>query len=192
MARWAPGAGDRLQAAALDLFTDQGYDQTTVSQIAERAGVTDRTFFRWFPDKREVLFAGSERLLALFTDAVAGSPATDPVEIAADALAASTAFFAEERRPWARRRAAVVYGHPALAEREQLKMLTLAAALAEALRGRGVPEPDATLLGHTTVTVFQVSFEAWIRPDETREMAQIQRETFAALRETLGRVSTPG
>ncbi|GAA0308072.1 TetR/AcrR family transcriptional regulator [Kineococcus aurantiacus] len=185
MARWAPGSGERLQAAALELFAEQGYDQTTVSQIAERAGVTDRTFFRHFADKREALFAGSDRLLAMFTDAVENSPATDPVQLAADALEASAGFFPAERRPWARQRAAVVEAHPALAEREQLKMATLAQAVAAALRGRGVGEPAASLLAHSTTTVFQVAFETWVREGEERAMPEVLHETFAELRATL-------
>ncbi|MEW1959418.1 TetR family transcriptional regulator [Kineococcus sp. NPDC059986] len=185
MARWEPGARERLQAAALDLFVDQGYDETTVSQIAARAGVTDRTFFRHFSDKRESLFAGSEQLVTLFTDAVARSTAPDPLDVASEALAASTAFFPEERRPWARTRTAVVLANPALAEREQLKMVTIAQATAGALRDRGVEEPAATLLGHSTVTVFQVAFERWIRDGEDRSMGDLLQDTLSALRETL-------
>lgn len=185
MARWEPGSSERLQQAALDLFHEQGYEQTTVAEIAARAGVTERTFFRYFSDKREVLFAGSERLLAQFTLAVANSSATDAVQMASDALVGSSEFFDEERRPWARRRAAVVYGHPALAEREQLKMVTLGTAVAGALRERGVDEPAATLLAHSTITVFRVSFDTWIADDTGRTMADIQQETFRALRLSL-------
>jgi hypothetical protein len=163
MARWEPGSSQRLQQAALDLFDEQGYDRTTVAEIAARAGVTERTFFL----------------------AVANSAATDPAEMAADALAGSSGFFGEERRPWARRRAAVVFGHPALAEREQLKMGALATAVAAALRERGVDEPAATLLAHSTITVFRVAFETWIADDTGRTMAQIQQELFAALRLSL-------
>ena len=185
MARWEPGSSQRLQQAALDLFHEQGYERTTVAEIAARAGVTERTFFRCFSDKREVLFAGSERLLEEFTLAVANSVATAPAEVAADALTGSGEFFGEERRPWARRRAAVVFGHPALAEREQLKMSALATAVAAALRERGVDEPAATLLAHSTITVFRVAFETWIADDTGRTMTQIQQELFAVLRLSL-------
>ncbi|WP_432542930.1 TetR/AcrR family transcriptional regulator [Kineococcus sp. SYSU DK002] len=186
MARWAPGSGERLQAAALELFDEQGYDRTTVSQIAQRAGVTDRTFFRHFADKREALFAGSERLQAVFTDAVAHSPATDPLGLAADALRAAAGFFPADRRPWARRRAAVVEAHPALAEREQLKMVVLVNAVAAALRERGVPEPAASLLAHSTITVFQVAFGTWVADESGRTLGEVQQATLAALRSTLG------
>ncbi|WP_380173368.1 TetR/AcrR family transcriptional regulator [Kineococcus sp. DHX-1] len=185
MARWAPGARGRLQAAALDLFVEQGYDETTVSQIATRAGVTDRTFFRHFSDKRESLFAGGDQLVGLFTGAVERSAAQDPVELAADALAASAEFFPDERREWSRTRTAVVLANPALAEREQLKMVTIAQALAQALRERGVPDPAATLLGRSTITVFQVAFERWILDGEDRSMADLLQDTLSALRRTL-------
>ncbi|WP_432510618.1 TetR/AcrR family transcriptional regulator [Kineococcus sp. SYSU DK001] len=185
MARWAPGSGERLQAAALELFDEQGYDRTTVSQIAQRAGVTDRTFFRHFADKREALFGGSERLQAVFTDAVANSPATDPAGLTADALRAAAGFFPEDRRPWARRRAAVVEAHPALAEREELKMAVLADAVAAALRGREVPEPTASLLAHSTITVFRVAFGTWVAEEPGRTVDEIQRATLAVLRSAL-------
>ncbi|WP_432565404.1 TetR/AcrR family transcriptional regulator [Kineococcus sp. SYSU DK003] len=186
MARWAPGSRDRLQQAAVELFAEQGYEQTTVAQIAERAGVTERTFFRTFADKREVLFAGSEQLEALIVDAVAGSPATDPVDVAADGLDAAAQFFPEDRRPYVQARQELVVANPALAEREQLKMVTLASSVARALRERGVGEPAARLLAHSAITVFQVAFETWVRAGEDRPLQQLQRETFTALRETLG------
>src|ERR1700712_710110 len=75
MGRWEPGTRERLVLAAVDLFVEQGYDATTVAQIAERAGVTKRTFFRHFPDKRELLVAGQETLSALLAEAIAAAPA---------------------------------------------------------------------------------------------------------------------
>ncbi|MEZ0164517.1 TetR/AcrR family transcriptional regulator [Kineococcus sp. LSe6-4] len=185
MTRWAPGARERLQAAALDLFVEQGYDETTVSQIAARAGVTDRTFFRHFADKRESLFAGSDRLVDLFTGAVERSTAHDPLDLASEALAASAEFFPPERLAWSRTRTAVVLANPALAEREQLKMVTIAQALARSLRERGVPEPAATLLGRSTVTVFQVAFDRWISEGEDRPVLDLLQDTLSQLRTTL-------
>src|ERR1039458_8546224 len=87
MARWEPNARERLVRAALDLFTEQGYDATTVNEIADRAGLTKTTFFRHFPDKREVLFAGQDVHARLLADAItaAGMRETDP----ADAILAS-------------------------------------------------------------------------------------------------------
>ena len=185
MVRWRPGSPERLQQAALDLFSEQGFERTTVAEIAARAGVTERTFFRHFADKREVLFEGGARLEALFVDAVGTADADDPREQVAAALARAAEFFGPERRTSARQRAAVVAAHPALTERELLKLASLGRALATALRARGLGEPAATLLAQSAVTVFQVTFERWVAADEERSFDELQRATFAVLRETL-------
>ena len=192
MARWAPGSRARLQQAAVELFVEHGYEPTTVAQIAERAGVTERTFFRHFTDKREVLFAGGEQLVALFVDAVTACPAEDPLEVVTAALDAAAVFFDEDRRVFSRRRQGLVEDNPALAEREQLKMATLTSAVTGALRRRGVVEPSASLLAHCTTTVFQVSFTTWIRDGELRSLQQVQREVFQALRDALGAAAPSG
>lgn len=185
MARWEPDSSGRLQQAALELFAEHGFDQTTVAEIAARAGVTERTFFRYYSDKREALFAGGATLEALFVDAVADAPADDPLDQAAAALTSSAGFFPDERRDWSRIRSRVLEANPALSERELLKMASLGRALAGALAARGLTEPAATLLARSTVTVFQVAFDAWVAEGEERSFAELQRETFAALRTTL-------
>src|ERR1700729_4554814 len=87
MARWEPGARERMVLAAVDLFTEQGYDATTVAQIAERAGVTKSTFFRHFPDKRELLVAGQETLGRLLAEGIAEAPVgASPLEAVAAGL----------------------------------------------------------------------------------------------------------
>src|SRR5512147_2450404 len=94
MGRWEPGARERLVVAAVELFSEQGYDETTVAQIAERAGVTKSTFFRHFPDKRELLVAGQETLSRLLAEGIAEAPAAaTPLEaVAAGLERASTAM----------------------------------------------------------------------------------------------------
>jgi AcrR family transcriptional regulator len=182
MARWQPDAQGKLAEAALTLYAEQGYDATTVSEIAERAGLTKRTFFRHFADKREVLFAGAEALEALFVDEVAAAPASaaglDAVAAALDAVAASF----EERRPFAARRQQVILANPALLERELIKLATLAGAVAQALRGRGVPDPAAILTAEAGITVFRVSFERWVDPANTKTFQQVTRESLEGLR----------
>src|ERR1700689_3854167 len=102
MGRWEPGARERLVMAAVDLFTEQGYDATTVSQIAERAGVTKMTFFRHFPDKREGLFAGQEIHSRILADAIAAAPGpATQVQAVGAALDALAATFTDERREFA-------------------------------------------------------------------------------------------
>jgi AcrR family transcriptional regulator len=161
--RWEPDAQGRLARAALELYAERGFDQTTVADIAERAGVTERTFFRYFTDKREALFDGAGALQDGVVDGIASAPAaTAPLQVVVEAVIAATSVL-EERRNFARQRAAVVAATPALLERELLKLASLGAAAAEALRRRGVADPAAGLAAETGVSVFRVGFESWIR-----------------------------
>ncbi|HEY0811966.1 MAG TPA: helix-turn-helix domain-containing protein [Pseudonocardia sp.] len=187
MARWEPGARERLQAAALELYVRQGFEQTTVEEIARAAGLTERTFFRHFADKREVLFNGQEELERFFLDGIrAAAPDASPLEMVAGALATSAGFFADERRSWSRLRDAVISAHPPLKERELLKMAALAAAMAGALRARGVADRAAVLAAESGVTVFGVAFTQWIAEGETRSLAEVEREVLADLGELAG------
>src|SRR3954471_23364125 len=142
MGRWQPDAQARMTRAAMELFDERGFAQTTVADIAERAGVTERTFFRYFADKREVLFDGANQLQAFVVDAIAAAPVdAAPMDVVADAFA-GTALFMEERRDFARQRSAVIAATPGLQERELLKMAHLGGAEAE---GVGPPRgPRAT------------------------------------------------
>ncbi len=182
MARWEPGARERLQAAALELYVKQGFEQTTVEEIARAVGLTERTFFRHFADKREVLFDGQEQLEQAFLDGVnAVPPDASPLEMVASALATSAGFFSDERRRWSRQRQSVITANPALKERELLKMAALAAAVAGALRARGVAGRAAVLAAQSCVTVFGVAFEQWIAEGETRSIAEVEREVLGDL-----------
>ncbi len=181
MGRWEPDAGGRFRAAAMALFIERGYAQTTVADIAERAGLTRRTFFRHFSDKREVLFSGSERLQALMVDAVGQAPAhASAIDAVAAALHATAGFFGDNRE-FARQRQSVIATHADLHERELIKLATLAAALTEALRGRGLPEPDASLAGEAGIAVFRVAFAAWVGASETRSFGAILDDALARL-----------
>jgi len=180
MGRWKPGARERLVGAALELFAEDGFEQTTVAGIAQRAGVTERTFFRHFTDKREVLFEGSATLQATVVDAIASAPPDlTPLEVVAGAYEAIGPFFAD-RLPFARRRAAAIAANTSLQERELLKLATLGAASAAALRERGVPEPAATLAAEIGVTVFSVGFRKWIGGQDD-DVTKCIRETFDEL-----------
>jgi len=182
MARWEPDARGRMTRAALDLYAEQGFEQTTTAQIAERAGVTERTYFRHFADKREVLFDGSHELEAAVEAAIAGAPqAADPLDVVGEAVATAVAVL-DERREFAARRAVVVAATPRLQERELLKLAGLRDAAAAALRGRGVPEPDASMVAEAGVAAFRVGFEAWIASGQARPVADEVRAAFAALR----------
>src|SRR5438105_13146313 len=137
MGRWQPNARSRLEQAALQLYLERGFEQTTVAEIASRAGLTERTFFRYFADKREVLFWGARSLQELVASTVAGAPeSTLPLEAVAAALASAGALL-QERREFALQRQTIVAANPELQERELIKLASLSAATAAALRQRG-------------------------------------------------------
>jgi len=179
--RWEPDAAGRLREAALDLFVEQGYDDTTVADIAERAGLTARTFFRHFANKREVLFAGSEQLEAEMVAAMDATPAdAAPMQAVAAALQASAAVL-DQRRSFARRRQEVVAANPELRERELLKLASLGAALRDGLRRRGVAEPAASLAGEAAIVVFRVAFGRWVDGSAERDLAAVMTECMDEL-----------
>jgi len=183
MSRWEPDAEGRLRTAATELFGEVGYEQTTVAAIAERAGLTARTFFRYFADKREVLFNGSESFQRTMVDAVAQAPAdASALEAIAAALTKAGEFFDKDRRPFARVRATVIAANTDLRERELIKMATLSAALAQALRERGVREPDASLAAEAGIAVFRIAFAQWVTKSERRDYGKIVNDSLARLR----------
>lgn len=187
MVRWEPNARGRLEQAAMQLFTERGYDQTTVADIAERAGLTERTFFRHYADKREVLFGGSSLLQGVMIKALAGTPeSAAPITAVANAVVAAGELL-EERRPFSRKRNAVISAHPELQERELIKMATLSAALADELRGRGIDEPSARLIAEAGIAVFRVAFAQWVSGADERELPEIMRALFTDLPRVVAR-----
>jgi AcrR family transcriptional regulator len=181
MGRWQPDARGRLAEAALALFGERGFDNTTVAEIAESAGLTKRTFFRYFGDKREVLFFGAKELEELFVAAVAAAPeSAAPLDAVAAALDAAAAMF-EERREFAARRQQIINDNPELHERELIKLAALADAVAETLRGRGVGDPAAILTAEAGITVFRVAFERWVDPANHRPFQQLIHELLLQL-----------
>jgi AcrR family transcriptional regulator len=182
MVRWEPNARGRLEQAALELYGERGYEQTTVAEIAARAGLTERTFFRYFTDKREVLFAGAGELKRLLLETLAGTPeSTAPIDAVGVAVEAAAAAI-QENRAHARQRQAVVAANVELQERELSKLSALAVALAEELRGRGVGEPAASLAAEAGIAVFRVAFERWIGEPEERDFPALVRESLRGLK----------
>jgi AcrR family transcriptional regulator len=184
MARWEPNAQERLMLAALELFVDVGYDRTTVAEITDRAGLTKRTFFRHFADKREVLFLGQDVLIKVVTDAIADAPpsATPLVAVAAALDAAARTAFVEERRGFARQRQSVIEANDSLRERELLKGAKLTASMAEALRARGVPEPAAGLAAELGSLTLGTAFTRWTAPASRADFATLARDALEELR----------
>jgi AcrR family transcriptional regulator len=183
MVRWEPDASGRLRRAALELFAEQGVDATTVAAIAERAGVTERTFFRYFSDKREVLFADQGQFAALFVDPVRDAPAgASPLDAVALGVRAAGAWFPEERRGDSRVRGGVIAANGLLQERELAKMAAVGDRIAEALRERGVGEPAASLAARAGMAVFSTAFAAWLADGETVPMSELIETGLRELR----------
>jgi AcrR family transcriptional regulator len=187
MPRWDPGAGERLRAAALELFLERGYDNVTVAQITERAGLTRRTFSRYFTDKRDVLFAGSDRLPGVLADAVRQADDALPPFAALLAGLVGTGELLAGRVSHAAERRAVVGTSPELQERERTKLAAVAGALAGALRQRGASGSTAELLAQVGVAIFRTAFERWAEhpeqaglPDRIREAAAELAASFQA------------
>jgi AcrR family transcriptional regulator len=181
--RWEPDSRGRLQEAAFELYSERGFDQTTAAQIAARVGVTERTFFRHFADKREVLFAGSallqEQLVRGVNEAPEGLGALDAV---GHGLEAAASLLGQSRRDLAAKRQAVIAENPELRERELSKLADYAATMAEALRRRGVADPHATLAAEAGTTVLRVAIEKWANDGRGRELTALVKEGLAQLR----------
>ena len=179
MGRWEPNARERLATAALDLYSERGYEQTTVAEIAKRAGLTERTFFRHYADKREVLFATAGEFQELFvravTDALKSAAPIDALAVGLDAVSRTLSG----ERDCVRTRQAVITANPELQERDLIKLASVSAALADALRRHGVTEPAASLAAEAGVAVFKVGFERWLAADTELELSQLMRESLA-------------
>jgi len=170
-----------LAQAAMELYIERGYDNTTVAEIANRTGLTERTFFRHFADKREVLFGGAGALQELLVNAVAAAPGpAAPIDVVAVALDAIGSML--DDREYSRQRQTVIAANAELRERELIKLASLAAALADALRARGVEDSTATLTAEAGIAVFRVAFQRWINENETRDLAAIIRTSLEELK----------
>ena len=186
MPRWQPDGRERLVLAALQLFSEQGYDETTVAEIAERAGLTKSTFFRHFPDKRDVLSAGQETLSRLLVEGIDFAPlqATPLSAVAAGLQRAASAMgpFNRELAPLLR---AAIAANTELQERAALKQVGLAAAMAGALIDRGVTEATASVAAELGALAFQQAYAAWVDTDEGQDLAQLSLAALDRLRATI-------
>lgn len=188
VARWEANARGRLQQVAIDLYSEHGFEQTTVAEIAQRAGLTQRTFFRYFADKREVLFWGEDALHELVALAVRGAAeAATPLEAVAAALKpAVTIFFEQRPREQVRQRHEVIAANEALQERELAKLARLATGVATALRSRGATEATARLAAETGVVILKIAVERWISDTTDRDLPRHIDDAFDDLRALLG------
>jgi AcrR family transcriptional regulator len=166
VSRWAPDARERLETAALDLFVENGYQETTVAQIADRAGLNRATFFRHFADKREVLFGGEDVLTGLFADGIrAAAPAATVTECLQAAFAAADVAMTPRQRAKAAQRVRVVAANSEVQERGLLKHTRISRSISAALRTRGVDELTARLGAEVGMLAFSIAVERWLTAD---------------------------
>lgn len=187
MGRWRPHAEERLIKAAIALFDQQGYETTTVADIAASAGLTKRTFFRYFSDKREVLFSGSQELELLWVQALTEAPEDAGPMGAVEAGLDAVADMFTERHPFAQVRARIITANPELQERELIKLEKLASSGAIALEERGVGPSAAALAAQAGVRVFHLAFARWIAQEDPAALRRLMRESMEELRELLAR-----
>jgi len=166
----------------MTLYGERGFENTTVAEIAERAGLTERTFFRHYADKREVLFEGSDAFAEAFIGIVSKAPASvAPIDAVTAGLKAVAALL-QDRPEFSRQRQAIIVASPELQERELIKFASLSAGLADALRARGLGDPAASLTAELALAVFRVAYDRWIEDDEDRDLPQLIRESLDQLR----------
>jgi len=188
--RWQPNARERLEQAALELFTTQGFAATTVPEITARAGLTTRTFFRHFADKREVLFAGDE-IPDLARRLIAEAPAgLDPATLLVGGLrtVAETRF--EGRRDEVRQWREIIRSDPGLLERDLRKRAALGEAIRTGLADRGVDATSATVFAEMSVALLQVALERWLDSDDGRTLFETVLETLGSMQAAAASFST--
>jgi AcrR family transcriptional regulator len=183
MARWQPNAPQRLALAALELFAERGYENTTVIDIAQRAGLTKSTFFRHFQDKREVLF-GDGTMNGLVAGAIAAAPAAaTPLEAVACALdAVGRDAFTPARRDIVARRQAVIAANPELREREALKGLGLIESMTGALSQRGIPGLTAAVAAELGALAWKIAYDRWLDPANGDDFGDLARRALGEVR----------
>ncbi|QBI52208.1 TetR/AcrR family transcriptional regulator [Streptomonospora litoralis] len=184
MGRWQPGARERLEQAALDLFLEQGFAETTVPQITARAGLTTRTFFRHFADKREVLFAGDELVPEQVARFMAEAPPSlGPMELITEGLAPTAAEMFEGRSlDYLLRRRSAIDAEPALHERELRKFSLLSESLEQGFRDRGVDGLTARLAAEIAVTTFRIAVHRWLEQHGDPDLPATVNQTLSAMR----------
>jgi AcrR family transcriptional regulator len=193
VARWVPTARERLVDAALSLFAENGYEETTVAQIADRAGMNRATFFRHFADKREVLFGGEDVLAGLFADGVRGAPRDATLtECLQAALAAADVAMTPQQRAKATQRVLVVAANAEVQERGLLKHARIATSITAALRERGRDELTARLGAEITMLAFRVAFERWMKADDDEPFSPFAETAVSDLQARAAELLLPG
>jgi AcrR family transcriptional regulator len=192
MGRWAPNARERLENAALDLFVENGYEDTTVAQIAERAGLNRATFFRHFTDKREVLFGGEDVLTGLFAEAIKAAPPETPLtECLQAALTAADTVMTPQQRAKATKRVQILAANVEVQERGLLKHARIARSVSDALRERGADEITARLGAEIAMLAFSVAVERWMKADNDEPFQPFAKAALGDLQARAGELVLP-
>lgn len=185
MGRWEPGTRGRLERVAFELYLENGFDRTTVAQITQRAGLTTRTFFRHFADKRDVLFVGHDEMQERVAKAITAAPESwSPVRAAGSGLNIAAAAL-QLRREEAAARRTLINATPELRERELVMFALVAGVVAESLVARGVADRRARVVAEALVAAFRVAFEYWGEHTD-RELPQLVDEAVEELRDAVG------
>ena len=182
MPRWDAQTEERLRTAAIELFLELGYENVTVAQIDDRAGLTRRTFSRYFADKRDVLFAGSDRLPGLLAEALSRvDPQLPSFEALVTALADVGTVLGTQVVQHAAQRREIIAASPELQERGRTKFAAVADALAAQLVQRGSEPASATLLADIGVAIFRAGLSRWAENPASNDLAACLREVGAEL-----------
>ncbi|WP_033342668.1 TetR/AcrR family transcriptional regulator [Catenuloplanes japonicus] len=187
MSRWPTDARERLRQAALALFAEQGFAATTVPEITARAGLTTRTFFRHFADKRAVLFVDDDEVTSMVAVLMAETPAeVEPMTLIREGLRTLAETRFEGRRSELRERRTLVNSDESLRERDLRKRATIAESVRAGLAARGLAPARAALLGEVSAGVLSLSIEEWLDSSDNRTLDAIIHDMFETLRDELG------
>jgi AcrR family transcriptional regulator len=179
--RWELGSEDRLKQAAMELFDEQGFQDTTAVQIAKRAGVTTRTFFRYFPDKQATLFADAERLAAALVQGILdATDVAEPLRTVVRVLAEFD-WLGVGSREAQRGRDAMIASNPELLERELIKQQQMASGFSSALHRRGVAADIAELAARVGIEVFRAAYRRWLAADDETDLSVIADDVMSTL-----------
>jgi AcrR family transcriptional regulator len=171
----------------MEMYGERGFESTTVAEIAERAGLTERTFFRYFADKREVLFWGAHLLQELLVTNVEGAPRSlPPFEAITEALIVAADDFFAGMREYAKKRQLIILANPELQERELIKMASLASSLSDVLRRRGCGDSASSLASEAGIAVFKIAFDTWIHGPDDLTLSRAIRDTADELGQVTG------
>ncbi|MBY8886984.1 TetR/AcrR family transcriptional regulator [Streptomyces sp. PTM05] len=193
MARWEPDAADRLQVAALELFAEKGFERVTIEEISRRAGLTKRSFFNHFTDKREALFGSGPELQKqiVMREITAQDEGLPPLKVVVRALQAVADEMFQDRRDAVARRARIILATPELQERELQKRETLTGIVASALQQRGLDAATALITARAGMLVQQTAMQEWIHDSGTTPLRQVLADTLQSLHAVVANTKRP-